>query len=409
MARSDRPRASGPRAEATPVAEGRSLRVAGLFAGIGGLELGLHRAGHRCELLCEVDRAASAVLAARFPGVDRVDDVRSIDELPHVDLVVAGFPCQDLSQAGRTAGIDGAKSGLVGELFRLIERGGPDRLLLENVPFMLQLQRGRAMEVLVERLERAGFAWAYRVVDAQSFGLPQRRRRVLLAASRCTGEDPRDILLADDAEHPPAIDDVDSACGFFWTEGSRGLGWAVDAVPTLKGGSTIGIPSPPAIWLRGSDGAIVRPEIRDAERLQGFEADWTAPATDAGERASMRWRLVGNAVSVPMAAWIGSRFRLPARYDSARDRDLPPGAPWPAAAWGRDRRRAAAEISHFPISVEYQHLSEFLRFPAPALSHRASAGFFKRLEASTLRVDPAFREAMRRHVEQSRPNAGIGS
>src|SRR5690606_35704194 len=78
--------------------------------------------------------------------------------------------------------------------------------------------------------------------------------------------------------------------GFYWTEGIRGLGAAVDAVPTLKGGSTIGIPSSPAILL--PNGRVVTPDIRDAERLQGFPADWTQPAETVA-RKSVRWKLVG--------------------------------------------------------------------------------------------------------------------
>src|SRR4051812_25429476 len=77
----------------------RPLRVAGLFAGIGGIELGLHRAGHSSELLCEIDEGARAVLATHFPGVQLLPDVRELRELPPVDLVAAGFPCRDLSQA----------------------------------------------------------------------------------------------------------------------------------------------------------------------------------------------------------------------------------------------------------------------------------------------------------------------
>lgn len=72
------------------------------------------------------------------------------------------------------------------------------------------------------------------------------------------------------------------AFGFYWTEGTRGLGAAVDAVPTLKGGSTIGIPSPPGILLPG--GRVVTPRIEDAERLQGFEAGWTEPAEAVADR-----------------------------------------------------------------------------------------------------------------------------
>ena len=98
----------------------RTLRVAGLFAGVGGLELGLTRAGHETGLLCEIDAGARAVLAARFPDIPCAPDVRELKTLPKgTELLVGGFPCQDLSQAGKTAGIEGSRSGLVGEVFRL--------------------------------------------------------------------------------------------------------------------------------------------------------------------------------------------------------------------------------------------------------------------------------------------------
>ena len=159
------------------------LRVAGLFAGIGGIELGLERAGHRSELLCELDPGARRVLETHFPGVEISEDVTELDELPEVDLVAAGFPCQDLSQAGGKRGIGGAKSSVVEHLFRLLgtarELGRqPPFVLIENVSYMLRLDRGGAMGFLVDELESLGYRWAYRVVDARAFGIPQRRQRV---------------------------------------------------------------------------------------------------------------------------------------------------------------------------------------------------------------------------------------
>ncbi|MBF6370514.1 DNA cytosine methyltransferase, partial [Nocardia puris] len=115
-------------------------RMVGLFAGIGGLELGLAAHGWTCELLCEIDPGAQAVLGARFPDTDLHADITALRAVPAgTELVAAGFPCQDLSQAGRTAGITGLRSGLVDEVFRLVRRKrGPRWLLIENVPFMLQ-------------------------------------------------------------------------------------------------------------------------------------------------------------------------------------------------------------------------------------------------------------------------------
>ena len=191
----------GPAVGSSP--PGSGLRVAGLFAGIGGIELGLEAGGHSTRLLCEVDPHAARVLAARFPDPELVADVREIDSLPDVDLVSAGFPCQDLSQAGRTAGISGRRSGLVGEVFRLIEgaRSTPRWLLLENVSFMLHLDKGEGMQFLTSELERMGMRWAYRVVDSRAFGLPQRRQRVILLASR--EADPGPLLFEQEAGTPP--------------------------------------------------------------------------------------------------------------------------------------------------------------------------------------------------------------
>ena len=181
----------------------RQFVTVGLFAGIGGIELGLDRAGHRTALFCENDATATAVLQARFPGIPVHPDIRELAGLPPgVSLLAGGFPCQDLSQAGMTAGITGPRSGLVGHVFRLLETHPVPWVLLENVPFMLQLGKGKALEVIVREFERLGYRWAYRVVDSRAFGLPQRRERVYFLAS--LKGDPRDVILADDtAEKDP--------------------------------------------------------------------------------------------------------------------------------------------------------------------------------------------------------------
>lgn len=387
---------------ATTLVRPRATSV-GLFAGIGGIELGLHAAGYETILLSEIDPAAQAVLHERFAGVELHSDIRTLDELPSSELVAGGFPCQDLSQAGRTAGIRGRNSGLVGEVFRLLEKAdpGPRWLLLENVPFMLQLERGRAMDYLAAQLEELGFDWAYRIVDARSFGLPQRRQRVVLVASRI--EDPRTVLFADDAGERLFPRRESSACGFYWTEGLRGLGWAVDAVPTLKGGSTIGIPSPPAIWL--PEGGIVVPDIRDAERLQGFTVDWTEPATHAGRRGeALRWKLVGNAVSVGLAAWVGRQLRTPSEYDDALDAGPPRenGRRWPLAAYNVGGRRQAVDVSEWPVHDRFTPLDEFLDYPTRELSERATAGFLRRARRGSLRFPHGFLDAVEAHLEQVR-------
>jgi len=119
-------------------------------------------------LLCEVWEPAKAVLAKQFPGVPLDPDVQHLKALPgDVDVVTAGFPCQDLSQAGRTAGIRGEQSGLVSHVFRLLQKHHPRWLVLENVRNMLVLDEGKAMFHLVQELEALGYSWAYRLVDSR--------------------------------------------------------------------------------------------------------------------------------------------------------------------------------------------------------------------------------------------------
>lgn len=375
------------------------LSVVGLFAGIGGIELGLQRAGHHTELLCEVEPAAQRVLGARFPDIPLHADIRELRSLPKVDLVAAGFPCQDLSQAGTTAGITGSRSGLVDEVFRLISnpKSAPTWLLIENVSFMLHLDRGRAMAHLTDSLSDLGFAWAYRVVDTRAFGLPQRRQRVIMLASRT--EDPRPVLLNEDAPSNERTDPAGRACGFYWTEGLKGLGWAVDAVPTLKGGSSIGIPSAPAIWA--PDDAIGTPHIDDAERLQGFPAGWTEPSVDDPERRNgPRWKLVGNAVSVPVAEWAGRRLTARPSAAAGEYELLQPGRPWPKAAWGQNHKAHQASAGLWPEQHGYQHLTEFLAYPPRPLSDRALTGFLSRAARSSLRFPPGLLDAARRQQNQ---------
>lgn len=376
-----------------------SFRTIGLFAGVGGLELGLESSGAETVGLCEIDPAAKAVLAAAWSDIPLWNDVRTLKSLPPADVMTAGFPCQDLSQAGKKAGITGAQSGLVQHVLRLMsKRNSPKTLVLENVSYMLSLDSGRGMSYLVNALEELGLRWAYRVVDARSFGVPQRRQRVLMVASR--EHNPTSILLSDDNgarfETNDAIGEVrkSSFYGFYWTEGLRGLGWARESVPTVKGGSALGIPSPPAIWIPRR-GFVGTPTIRDAERLQGFSADWTKPATIAGHKDNARWKLVGNAVCVPMAEWLGKRIV----EQRANVVDFKPwdGRKWPSAAFGERGSRFVADASYFPECPKYQ-LSTFLQEDLKPLSVRATQGFLERARRSKLRFAEGFLEGVEMHL-----------
>lgn len=375
-----------------------SPRVASLFSGIGGIELGLSSSGFEADLFCESWEPARAVLERRFDGVTVARDVRELRSLPDVELLTAGFPCSDLSQAGRMAGIAGPQSGLVAEVFRLLRGSAVPTVVLENVRNMLSLQSGTAMRYITKELEELGYRWAYRVVDSRFAGVPQRRQRVILVASREL--DPRAVLHGDDAGEPDSSYYADDAYGFYWTEGLRGLGWAQDATPALKNGSTLGLASPPAIWHRGGDAGrrILTPRIDDGERLQGFPRGWTRPADESCDRKGTRWRLVGNAVTVGVARWLGRQLVHPAL-------DVPDGQchdgrkPWPLAAYGESGQVYSVALSMWPRRYQYAHLADVVDLQhANALSARATSGFHARAMESNLAFEPEFKEDIAAHL-----------
>ena len=158
------------------------MKAISLFSGIGAATLGVHAHYPQAEtvLFCEADKYAQQVLALRFPGVPVVDDVRELTlQRGAADLIEAGFPCQDLSAAGRKAGLDGARSGLYGEVLRLVGEAQPRLVLLENVPALLKY-RGR----LEREFAELGYGLTWCKIAAAHIGAPHRRLRVMVLAER---------------------------------------------------------------------------------------------------------------------------------------------------------------------------------------------------------------------------------
>ncbi len=368
----------------------KKYTIAGFFAGIGGIEEGFHREGAKTIFFCEKDERAKAVLSSHYPKVKIANDITEVESIPKVDIVTAGFPCQDLSQAGLKKGIGGTQSGLVQHLFRIIRNTIPEErpewLVIENVSYMVSLDSGNAIKYLVSQIEELGYSWGYRIVDARAFGVPQRRQRLLLVASKT--HDVKNVLFADNVEQPPVNDsigeiDENKLYGFYWTEGKRGLGWTVDGVPTLKIGSKIGIPSPPAIWNPQSN-FFGTPDIRDAEKLQGFDSDWTLPAMNR-EKAKRgdRWHLVGNAVCVNMSRWLANRMFNPGVFDPGKAKEIH-RKKWPKAAFGYDGHVFEVDVGMWPILTETQPLKKYLEYPLKPLSEKGMRGFYTRAVESTL-------------------------
>ena len=372
--------------------------VVSLFAGIGGFELGASENGLQTVLSCEIEASAQAVLQQQFPDAELHSDVSTLSDLPAAFAITAGFPCQNLSLVGDNSGIQGRDTKIVFDLFKLLERSkSHDWVVLENVPFMLWQHKGEAIRFVTESLRKIGYRWAYRVIDARAFGVPQRRRRVVIVASRI--HDPRTVLFSDDVDTPSWIDDDGkSPCGFSWTEGRYGLGWAPNCVPTIKGGSRVGVPSPPAIWFRDS-GLVGTPSIEDAERLQGFSAGWTSVATGPRGQLGARWKLVGNAIPVGLANWVCKRLKQPgddpAKYSSSKWSSRI----WPNAAFDIGEGVMKVDIGEFPEAIHCDGIDNFLQHSVKPLSERASRGFLKRAREGKLKFAEGFLNAIELHAD----------
>lgn len=160
----------------------RDLAYGSLFAGIGGFDLALKRVGMRCAWQVEIDRNCQRVLAHHWPNVERMSDVKDCGahNLEQVDLIVGGFPCQDLSIAGHRAGLAGERSGLWFEFLRIIKELKPRWVIIENVPGLLNSNKGNDIRLMLNSLEGLRYVIDCDILDAQYFGVPQRRKRVFV-------------------------------------------------------------------------------------------------------------------------------------------------------------------------------------------------------------------------------------
>lgn len=156
------------------------LTFGSLFAGIGGFDIGLEAAGMTCKWQVEIDPFAVAVLEKNWPHVERWRDIK--DFMPNksmgVDVICGGFPCQDISVAGNGEGLNGKRSGLWSEYFRVVGKLRPKYVIVENVSALLR----RGIDRVLGDLASIGYGAEWQTVLASDFGLPHRRERIFIVA-----------------------------------------------------------------------------------------------------------------------------------------------------------------------------------------------------------------------------------
>jgi DNA (cytosine-5)-methyltransferase 1 len=356
------------------------MRFVSLFAGVGGFDLGLERSGHTSIGQVEIDKHARAALERHWPNVPKHDDVTTAidwaDEIGltgTVDLVAGGFPCQDLSVAGRRAGLDGKRSGLFFDALAFATHVQAKTILLENVPGLLSSNQGRDFGAVLSALADAGYSnIEWRVLNSQFFGVPQRRRRVFIVAN--TGREPFRTILSEpksstrnssssDQQGQEIARDVERS---FSSDGSRAGNFELydfpdsEVAPSLNalrardtmvygqsgyGDYDLGVKTLNASMHKRPEDSIVvfsprydeaarihdseiaptvatyygtggsnmpfvakakrvrRLTPTECERLQGFPDGWTEGAAE-----THRYKQMGNAVTVNVIEWIGSRL-----------------------------------------------------------------------------------------------------
>ena len=312
------------------------MNVLSLFSGIGGFDLGFERAGMNVIGMCEIDKHAQKILQRHFPDATLHTDVREVHyERGAVDLICGGFPCQDLSVAGKRRGLAGERSGLWYEFARIIDKTQPSWVVIENVPGLFSSNAGRDFAVIIDWLAQRGYGVGWRVLDAQGFGLAQRRKRVFIVASfgspsGCTvllePESVRRDSTASRKERQGDTRTTEDSVSENIAHRSVDVASALTAVgrrPEIHNGDFIlwqattpdsiriaaGNTSPTLSARMGTGGhnvpliGVRRLTPTECERLQGFPDGWTA-----GQADSNRYKQLGNAVAVPVAEWIGRRI-----------------------------------------------------------------------------------------------------
>lgn len=241
-----------------------------LFAGIGGLDLGLERAGWRCIWQVEKDEFCNRVLERHWPSVTRYGDIQSVDagKLRGVDALCGGFPCQDISTAGRGGGLAGARSGLWWDYYRIIDHVRPRYVIIENVAALIV----RGLPAILSQLAELGYDAEWTIVSARQFALPHYRRRLFIIAY------PNGGMRAKSKSDPSSIAD-------FTSDGIWG-----------------------SICREAKDGFDIRRGLVEVCSTLGFPA--SVPATygiinGIPDRLD-RLRVCGNAVVPAIAHWIGS-------------------------------------------------------------------------------------------------------
>ena len=287
------------------------LTIGSLFSGIGGLELGLERAGLGPVVWqCESDPYARRVLAKHWPGVPCYEDITTMEDVPHVDIVCGGFPCQDLSYAGKGAGLGGERSGLFYELMRIVRLVRPRYVVLENVPALLT----RGLYAVLGALAESGYDAQWDCIPASAVGAPHRRDRIFIVAELRNADGEGEPVVSLNGEASGVLGLVADADGERPSAYERrGRDQGGEAWPAGEAGGSRDVADPPGKERSGlSRRATEEHSFAGGSGFHvGGPASWWLSEPDVGRVADGipsrvdRLRCLGNAVVPQVAEVIG--------------------------------------------------------------------------------------------------------
>lgn len=345
-------------------------------SGIEAATMAWHLFGWKPAFFSEVAAFPRAVLQHHYHDVPLHGDFTTIGtgQYAAINLLAGGTPCQDFSVAGLRAGLDGERGQLTLEFLRLADRLRPEWLVWENVPGVFSANQGRAFGAFLGGLEELGYGWAYRVLDAQFFGVPQRRRRVFVVGNSRDARRAAAVLFerACLSGHPtpsrkpgqgsargieigPSGGDfteiaptLDARCKDGFIRNQLGAGVMHLAFSNTAGATALSVDehtAPPITSRHGdpgmvafqchggsvgefgvlragngsmtggvpfiADGAVRRLTPRECERLMGFPDDYTlVPYRGKPAADGPRYKALGNSMAVPCMRWIGERIAM---------------------------------------------------------------------------------------------------
>jgi len=311
------------------------LRHASFFSGIGGFDLAFERMGFELVFQCEIDAFCNRILKQRWPKVPKTTDIRKVthEQVPFAEVWTAGFPCQDISVArmGHRSGLRGKRSGLFYDFARLVGQYLPRTVLIEDVSGLLSSHGGRDFQIIIRTLAKLGYGVGWRVFNSKNFGVPQSRQRVYIVGCHRDWRTPGEVLFEPECRKGNAVksgQDGEEALSPFKTSFGdpvkgpvvQGLAYCFYACSARHTGTD---------WSRTyvsyPDGRVRRLTPREGEGIQGFPKNWTLPkdATEnPDELDTLRYHAVGNAVTVPVIAWIAKRLKDALVRRSLEDKEV---------------------------------------------------------------------------------------